>query len=116
MEVVLRRTLMPGFSLTLPSAGALGFPSPASGEGRSERRHVVRIVLRQVAAGAAFGEADLQRQAIARIGLGQRLLELDGAFLVELEKRLVEGLHAFLQAALHRVLDLMYRSEEHTSE
>ena len=37
----------------------------------------------------------------------ERFLELDLAFLVQRVQRLVEGLHAFLQAAVHRFLDLV---------
>src|SRR3546814_1827688 len=68
----------------------------------------VRVVL----AGAALGEAELQGQAVARVGGAQRGFALDPAFLVEPEQALVERLHAFLQRLLHRLL----RSEEHTSE
>src|SRR3546814_8424210 len=74
----------------------------------------VRVVL----AGAALGEAELQGQAVARVGGAQRGFALDPAFLVEPEQALVERLHAFLQRLLHRLLDLVdvARSEEHTSE
>src|SRR3546814_12591432 len=49
----------------------------------------VRVVL----AGAALGEAELQGQAVARVGGAQRGFALDPAFLVEPEPALVERLH-----------------------
>ena len=56
---------------------------------------------------AAFAEADLERQAVARIGLGQGFVQFHHAGLVQRHQRLIEGLHAFLQAAVHRFLDLV---------
>src|SRR3546814_10208564 len=59
----------------------------------------VRVVL----AGAALGEAELQGQAVARVGGAQRGFALDPAFLVAPEQALVERIHAFLQRLLpHR--------------
>src|SRR5690606_23762737 len=49
-----------------------------------------------VLAVGALGQAELQRQAVARVGRAQRLLLVDPAFLDHPEQALVEGLHAFL--------------------
>ena len=57
---------------------------------------------------AALGQAELQRQAIARVGRAQRFLLLDGAGLGQPEQALVEALHAFFQRGFHRRLDLVH--------
>src|SRR5690606_12154218 len=97
-----------------PSTGRAPRTSPTRSPAR--RRHsegalalaAVHVGVGVVLAAGAFGQADLQRQAVARVGLAQRLLQLDLAFLVEAVQRLVEGLHAFLQRLVHRFLDLVH--------
>ena len=53
-----------------------------------------------VLAAAAFGQAELQGQAVARVGRAQRLLRLDPAFLVQAEQALVEASPCLLPATL----------------
>src|SRR5690606_5367487 len=80
------------------------FPSAAETAAALAEGVGVGVVL----AAGTLGQADLERQAVARVGLAQRLLELDLAFLVEPVQRLVEGLHAVLQRLVHGVLDLVH--------
>jgi hypothetical protein len=51
-------------------------------------------------------ELDLQPQVVDRVGVAQRILEGDHLPLVEVEQRLVEGLHAEFARALHQLLDV----------
>jgi hypothetical protein len=51
-------------------------------------------------------ELDLQPQVVDRVGVAQRVFVGDHLAFVEVEQRLVEGLHAELAAALHQLLDL----------
>src|SRR5512146_3466027 len=53
-------------------------------------------------------ELDPQAQLVLRVGVAQRVLVGDEAGLVELEERLVEGLHAEPRGARHDVLDLRH--------
>src|SRR5688572_9489431 len=57
-------------------------------------------------------ELDHEPQLVDRIGVAQRVLVVDRAVLVKLEKVLVEGLHAELAGLLHDLLDLMHLALE----
>ena len=52
-------------------------------------------------------QLDLQAHFVHRIGVAQRILVADLAALVEIEQRLVEGLHAQFARLLHDLLDLV---------
>src|SRR5579883_1474324 len=57
-------------------------------------------------------QLDAQAQLVLRVGVAQRVLVGDEARLVELEERLVEGLHAEPRGARHDVLDLRHLAFE----
>src|SRR5690606_33091365 len=59
----------------------------------------------QVLGRALAVELDVQAQVVDRIRVAQRILVADISCLVEIEQRLVEGLHPELAAFLHDLLD-----------
>src|SRR3989344_1533472 len=56
--------------------------------------------------GALAVELDLQAQVIERVGVAQRVFVADHVCLVQVEQRLVKGLHAQVAALFHDLLDL----------
>jgi len=57
-------------------------------------------------------QLDLQAQIVERVRVAQGVLVVDLTAFVEIEQRLVEGLHAQFARALHDLLDLVYLSLE----
>src|SRR6185503_5118173 len=57
-------------------------------------------------------QLDVEPHLVGRVGEAQRVLVADAAGLVEVEQRLVEGLHAELARLLHDLLDLVHLALE----
>src|SRR5439155_5152898 len=105
-EATLPQATPEGPALPARRVAPLGGRSAATG-GLNNRQ--VLGAGRQVAAARAVTvQLDLQPQVVDRIGVSQRVFVGDHLVLVEVEQRLVEGLHAELARALHDLLDLRY--------
>jgi putative N6-adenine-specific DNA methylase len=98
-------------------------PGGATGDGQEKKRSALRSFSSpargpasddvevldpgaEVLVAMLAAELDRQAQVVDRVGIAQRVLVGDQVVLVELEQRLVEGLHAEFAGAFHDLLDL----------
>src|SRR6266446_4008315 len=58
-------------------------------------------------------QLDLQSQFVHRVGVAYRVLVADFSALIEVEQRLVEGLHAQFPRLFHDLLDLVHFALEY---